>query len=193
MTIRSSIVTGLAALGVSGVLGGAGAARTAAESPYVLGYTMNRIDGTAQDLSEYKGKVVMIVNVASKCGLRPQYKQLQSLYDEHKDQGFVVLGFPANNFMGQEPGTNSEIAEFCTREYGVTFPMFEKISVKGADQHALYKQLTGQPEPVGGEVSWNFQKYLVDRQGNVVARFSPRTKPDDAEVVRKIEELLAAS
>lgn len=131
------------------------------------------------------------MNVASRCGLTPQYTGLQSLYERYGGKGLQILGFPANDFMGQEPGTDEEIAQFCDMNYGVTFPVFSKISVKGDDMHPLYAELTSMPEPIGGEVLWNFQKYLVDREGNVVAKFGPRTEPDDAELVAKIEELLA--
>lgn len=166
---------------------------TPAEDANVLAFTMTDIDGNEVDLDDYRGKVVLMVNVASKCGLTPQYEGLEALYQEHKDEGLVILGFPANNFMGQEPGSNLQIKQFCSAEYGVTFPMFAKISVKGEDKHPLYQKLTGQPEPVGGGVSWNFQKYLVDREGNVVAKFGPRTKPGDEELVAKVGELLATS
>lgn len=157
---------------------------------YVLGYEMPRLDGTTEKLEKYKGKVVLMVNTASRCGLTPQYEGLEKLYRQHKDEGFVILGFPANNFMGQEPGTNKQIAEFCTGTYDVTFPMFEKISVKGEDTHPLYRQLAAQPEPIGGEPKWNFTKFLVNREGKVVARFEPRVKPDNEKVTKKIEELL---
>ncbi len=156
----------------------------------MLNRKMERLDGSVQDLSDYLGKVVMMVNVASRCGLTPQYEGLQALYAKYKDQGFEILGFPANNFAGQEPGTNEEIAQFCDTRYGVTFPVFSKISVKGEDIHPLYAELTSEPEPVGGDVLWNFQKYLVDRGGRVVSKFGPRTTPQDPEVVGKIEELL---
>ncbi|MCE7970049.1 MAG: glutathione peroxidase [Leptolyngbya sp. PLA2] len=163
----------------------------AAKDPaYVLGFTMADIDGKERKLSEHAGKVVLMVNVASRCGLTPQYEQLQGVYEKFKKEGLVVLAFPANNFGEQEPGTNSEIKAFCTSRYGVTFPVFAKISVKGDDQHGLYKRLTGQPEPIGGEVKWNFTKFLVDRSGRVVARFEPRTRPDDPEVIDRIVELL---
>lgn len=160
-------------------------------SPYVLGYTMKRIDGKEESLESYKGKVMLIVNVASKCGFTPQYEGLEKLYQEKKDAGLVILGFPANNFRSQEPGTNKEIAEFCSSKYGVTFPMFEKISVTGSDQHPLYKQLAAQPAPIGGDPKWNFTKFLVDRSGNVVARFDSKVKPDDPDLVKKVEALLA--
>ena len=168
---------------------------TAAEpesDPQVLRFTMNDIDGEPQDLAQYRGDVVLIVNVASKCGLTPQYEGLEALYRELQDEGFVILGFPANDFMGQEPGSELQIKTFCSETYGVTFPLFSKISVTGEDRHPLYAALTGQPEPVGGPVKWNFQKYLVDRSGNVVERFSPRVTPDDEGFRGRLDELLAA-
>ncbi len=155
---------------------------------YALGFTMNRIEGEAEALDAYRGKVVMVVNVASACGLTPQYQGLQALYADKADEGLVVLGFPANNFGGQEPGSNKDIQEFCTGEYHVTFPMFEKISVTGEDQHPLYQRLSQE----GGPPTWNFTKYLVDRQGRVVARFDPRTRVDDPAVLARVEELLGA-
>jgi glutathione peroxidase len=161
-------------------------------SPHVLHYEMERLTGGMENLADYQGKVVLIVNTASKCGLTPQYEGLEALYEAKKDEGFVILGFPANNFSNQEPGTNEEIAEFCKATYDVKFPMFAKISVKGDDMHPLYEQLTSQPEPIGGEVQWNFQKYLVDKDGNVVAKFEPRVKPDDARLLEMIDGLLAS-
>lgn len=160
--------------------------------PYVLGYTVKDIDGKEQKLEQYKGKVVLIVNVASKCGLTPQYKGLQKLYEDKKDQGFVILGFPANDFASQEPGQDSDIKEFCSSKYSVTFPLFSKVSVKGEDQHPLFKQLAGQAKPLGGDPTWNFTKFLVDRDGKVVSRFEPRTDPADSTLVKKVEELLKA-
>lgn len=179
-----------AAVGFGVVAARAGEEARPAESASVLDFTMNGIDGTEQDLSQFKGKVVLIVNVASDCGLTPQYEGLQKLYDAKKERGFVVLGFPANNFGGQEPGTNSQIKEFCTGRYGVTFPIFEKISVMGEDRHPLYARLASQPPPIGGDPKWNFTKFLVDRSGKVVGRFEPRTKPDDAALTAQIDELL---
>ena len=164
-----------------------------AEGDYVLGYTMKRIDGTPESLETYRGKVLLMVNVASRCGLTPQYEALEKLHDEKAEAGLVVMGFPANDFLGQEPGTNEEIAEFCSTKFGVSFPMFEKIRVKGKEAHPLFKQLAREMEEQGGEPSWNFTKYLVDRSGRVVARFGPRTRPDSEEVVAKIDELLAAT
>lgn len=156
----------------------------------MLDHRLERIDGTEQDLADFRGKVLMLVNVASYCGNTPQYRGLQHLYGRFKDRGFEILGFPANNFGGQEPGKNSEIKRFCETNYGVTFPMFGKISVKGADIHPLYAELTSLPEPIGGDVRWNFQKYLVDRDGNVVAKFEPGLNPENPEIVKKIEALL---
>jgi glutathione peroxidase len=166
------------------------------ESPYVLNYKMKLIDGTEEDLSAYKGKVVVMVNVASKCGYTPQYEGLQKLYADDKERGLVILGFPADNFGHQEPGDSTEIKKTCFDTYHVTFPMFEKISVKGEDAHPLYKQLAAQPAPIGGEPKWNFTKFVVDRQGNVVARFDAKksaggSRADlEPEFVKKVEELL---
>jgi glutathione peroxidase len=157
-------------------------------------FTMKNIDGQDVKLDTYKGKVVMIVNVASKCGYTPQYEGLQALYEKYKDQGFVILGFPANNFLGQEPGTEAEIKEFCSTKYHVTFPMFAKISVKGADQHPLYTFLTNKesdPE-FAGDITWNFNKFLTDRNGKVVARFGTKDTPESEVVKNAIEKNLAA-
>lgn len=172
------------------VLGSAGSRAEEAVSAYVLDFEMNRLDGRTEPLAAYRGQVLLLVNVASKCGLTPQYEGLEALYERYRERGFAVLGFPANDFAGQEPGTDSEIATFCRATYGVEFPMFSKITVKGAGQHPLYRKLTGLPEPIGGEVEWNFQKYLVDRSGQVVARFVPRTAPDDPALVAQLEALL---
>lgn len=166
-------------------------AKTEADAPApALAFTMKRLDGSAQDLAEYHGRVVLIVNTASRCGLTPQYKDLQEIYDRYRERGLVILGFPSNDFAGQEPGSDEEIAEFCRANYGVTFPMFSKIHVRGEEQHPLYAHLTGLPEPLGGEIRWNFQKFLVDRSGRVAARFAPRVRPTDAELIAAIEELL---
>ena len=153
-----------------------------------LDRTMTLIDGSSQDLSAYRGKVVLVVNVASECGLTPQYGGLQTLYESKQEDGLVILGFPANNFGGQEPGSDSDITEFCTTNYGITFPMFSKISVKGDDQDALFAELSAQTE----EPSWNFTKYLIDREGHLVERFDPRTTPEDEKLVSRIDELLNA-
>ncbi|PKN82613.1 MAG: glutathione peroxidase [Chloroflexi bacterium HGW-Chloroflexi-9] len=151
---------------------------------------MQRIDGAEQPLSDYQGQVLLLVNVASKCGNTPQYEGLERLYEAYRERGLAVLGFPANEFGGQEPGTDEEIQEFCSATYGVQFPMFSKIVVKGEGIHPLYERLTSMPEPIGGEVRWNFQKYLVDREGNVVQKFHPKMQPDDPELVAAIEALL---
>jgi len=158
----------------------------------VLEFTLNSIDGKPAPLSQYQGKVILIVNVASRCGFTPQYTALEKIYETYKDKGFVVLGFPANNFGGQEPGTDQEIKTFCSSKYNVTFPMYSKISVKGADKHPLYQFLTDkQANPAtGGEIQWNFTKFLVDRNGKVVARFEPKVTPDAADVVSAIETAL---
>lgn len=151
------------------------------------------ISGNDVDLSQYEGKVLMVVNVASKCGLTPQYEQLVQLHEKYKDQGFEVLGFPANNFMGQEPGTNEEIQTFCKTNYGVEFPLFSKVSVKGDDIDPLYAELTSTEAngDFGGEIKWNFTKFLVGKDGKVIDRFEPPVKPDAPEVVEAIEAALA--
>jgi glutathione peroxidase len=150
-------------------------------------FTLPSIDGAPAPLSAYKGKVVLIVNVASQCGYTPQYAGLEKLYERYKDRGLVVLGFPANNFGAQEPGTNAEIKTFCSRNYHITFPMYSKISVAGADKAALYKFLTAAN---GGEIKWNFTKFLVDGNGKVIARFESEVEPDSAELLGGIEKAL---
>lgn len=158
----------------------------------VYDFTMKDIDGNDVKLDAYKGKVVMIVNTASRCGYTPQYEGLQAIYEKYKDRGFVVLGFPANNFMGQEPGTEKEIKEFCTLKYNVTFPMFSKISVTGTDQHPLYGYLTNKatnPE-FPGDISWNFNKFLIGKAGKIVGRFGSNDKPEDEAVIAAIESQL---
>ena len=162
----------------------------AASCPDALNHTVRELNGNKEVnlCDEYGGKVVLIVNTASKCGLTPQYEGLESLYLEKKDDGFVVLGFPANNFMGQEPGTNEQIAQFCSEKFDVTFPMFAKVEAKGKKAHPLFAHLAELSE----EPSWNFTKYLVDREGNFVERFGPRTTPDDKEMIAAIDELLEA-
>ncbi len=168
---------------------------------------LTRIDGSPSSLADHEDQVLLIVNVASKCGLTPQYEGLEALYRGYKDRGFAVLGFPANDFGSQEPGSNAEIAAFCRSIYGVDFPMFGKITVKGPDKHPLYKALieaqpvqtvkpgsdfAGRPASASGEseVLWNFEKFLVDRSGKVVGRFAPDTLPDDPMLVRAIETAL---
>ncbi|HTO69155.1 MAG TPA: glutathione peroxidase [Myxococcota bacterium] len=155
-------------------------------------FTQNTLDGREQSLGDYKGKAVLVVNVASKCGLTPQYEGLQKLHEKYAARGFAVLGFPCNQFAGQEPGSSAEIAEFCSRNYGVTFPMFAKLDVNGAQRAPLYAWLTAQPtQPDGpGDILWNFGKFLVDKQGKVAARFNPRMAPDAPELVAAVEKLL---
>lgn len=155
----------------------------------VLDYTIKSIDGHDIELSQYVGKVVLIVNVASKCGFTPQYEGLQKLYEKYQNKGFVVLGFPANDFMDQEPGSNEEIKKFCSTTYGVTFPMFEKISVRGKDQHPLYRYLTDKKaHKFGGAIKWNFTKFLIGRNGQIIARFSPNIDPVDEKIITTIEK-----
>ena len=148
------------------------------------------INGKDTSLKACEGKVLLVVNVASKCGLTPQYQALEALYLKYKDKGFLILGFPCNQFAGQEPGTNEEILKFCTTKYHVTFPMFDKLDVKGPDQHPLYKALTGPGSKFPGDVKWNFGKFLVGREGAVLQRFEPRTTPDSQEVLQAIEAAL---
>ena len=177
-------------------------------SQSVYQFPIQRINGQETTLADYQGKVLLLVNVASKCGLTPQYEGLEAVYNQFKAQGLEVLGFPANNFLGQEPGTNEEIQEFCSTNFNVSFPLFSKISVVGDDQHPLYQHLTSvKPEATGNgdatlrnklaelgqtpkqanDVLWNFEKFLVNREGQVVARFAPNVKPDDAIITEAIE------
>ena len=158
------------------------------DSP-IYNFTMKTIEGKDKSLADYKGKVVMVVNTASFCGNTPQYKQLEDIYKKYKDKGFVIIGFPANNFGKQEPGNDSDIKTFCEKNYGVTFDMFSKISVKGDDIHPLYKYLTTE-SGFNGDIDWNFVKFLVDKNGNVVARFKVKMKPDEKEIIAKIDELI---
>ena len=160
----------------------------------IYDFTMKDIDGNDVKLDKYRGSVVMIVNTASRCGYTPQYEGLQKIYEKYKDQGFVVLGFPANNFMGQEPGSEKEIKDFCTLKYNVTFPMFSKISVTGSDQHSLYGFLTNKKTnpDFGGDISWNFNKFLINREGKVAGRFGSKDKPEDPAISSAIEKQLQA-
>lgn len=148
-------------------------------------FVVEDINGKAYDLSQLKGKKVLIVNTASKCGFTPQYEELEKLYQMYKGDNFIVIGFPANNFMKQEPGTNNEIAEFCQLNYGVSFPMMAKISVKGNDIHPLYKWLTTQTE---SDVQWNFQKYMIDEDGSIAGWVNSRTKPFDEKIINWIKQ-----
>jgi glutathione peroxidase len=157
----------------------------------IYDFTLPLLNGKAEPLASYKGKVVLVVNVASRCGFTPQYTALEATYEKYKDQGFVIIGFPANNFGGQEPGTNEEIQKFCTGKYNVTFPVYGKVSVKGDDQTPLYNYLTKEANPaLAGDIKWNFTKFLVDRNGNVVQRFESAVTPDSPEVIAAIETQL---
>ncbi|MER5184633.1 glutathione peroxidase [Streptomyces sp. NPDC002896] len=153
------------------------------------------LQGGSADLGQYRGKAALIVNVASKCGLTPQYAGLERLHEQYAGRGFTVLGVPCNQFMGQEPGTSEEIAEFCSATYGVTFPLTEKVEVNGEGRHPLYERLVGFADAEGhtGDIRWNFEKFLVSADGSVVARFSPRAEPESAEVVAAIEKVLPLS
>ena len=159
----------------------------------VYDFTLSSIDGAATPLSSFKGKVVLLVNVASKCGFTPQYAGLEKLYETYKDKGFVIVGVPANNFGKQEPGTNEEIKTFCNRNYNVTFPMMSKVSVKGEDTTPLYQYLTDKSAnpTTGGEIKWNFTKFLIDKKGNVINRFEPAVTPEAAELVKALDAALA--
>ena len=162
----------------------------AAESIYDI--PLKDIDGKSTSLKPYQGKVLLIVNVASKCGYTPQYAALQALYLKYKDQGLTVLGFPCNQFGHQEPGTAEEIKQFCSSKYDVTFPLFEKIEVNGENRHPLYVTLAGKDSPVAGDIQWNFTKFLISRDGKILKRFESKVKPDSTEVVQAIESALAA-
>ncbi len=153
-------------------------------------FTLKNIDGQEVKLDAYKGKVALLVNVASRCGYTPQYEGLQAIYSKYKDQGLVVLGFPANNFGSQEPGTNEEIKSFCSLTYNVNFPMFAKLSVKGDDIHPLYQFLTSKDSGFGGDIQWNFGKFLVDKNGKVIARFESGDAPESSKVTQAIEQAL---
>jgi glutathione peroxidase len=150
------------------------------------------IDGKDATLKPYQGQVMLIVNVASKCGYTPQYKELEAIYLKYKDQGLTVLGFPCNQFGGQEPGSAADIKQFCSSKYSVTFPLFEKIEVNGANRHALYTTLSGKESPFPGSIGWNFTKFLVGRDGKILNRFESKVKPDSPEVTAAIESALTA-
>jgi len=169
------------------------AALLGAQAHSIYDFTMKSIDGQQVSLKDYSGKVVMVVNVASKCGFTPQYAGLEKLYEKYKDRGFVIVGVPANNFAQQEPGTNEEIKKFCSNKYNVTFPMMSKVSVLGEDETPLYRFLTDKSAnpQVGGDIKWNFTKFLFDRNGKPVARFEPAVTPDSAEVQTAVESTLS--
>lgn len=183
------------AIGAALVALGAGARAPGEEAmKSIYDFTLRDIDGRETSLAEYRGKVLLMVNVASKCGFTRQYAGLEKLYRTYQDRGFVVLGFPANDFLGQEPGTETEIKSFCSLTYGVTFPLFAKISVKGKTIHPLYAFLTSKdlhPE-FGGAISWNFNKFLIGRAGQIVARYGSRTEPGDPALAAAIERALGA-
>jgi glutathione peroxidase len=157
----------------------------------IYDHAINRLDGTPMDLSELQGKAALIVNVASKCGLTPQYEGLERLHESYADRGFTVLGVPCNQFLGQEPGTPEEIAEFCSTTYGVTFPLTEKVDVNGDDRHPLYEDLTAVADAEGkaGDITWNFEKFLVGPDGSVT-RFRPQVEPEDPAIVEAVEAAL---
>jgi len=183
--IKAGVVFVLMAAGVALAVNGG-------KMPGIHDFSMTDIDGREVALADFKGKIVLMVNVASKCGFTPQYAGLEELYTTYRDRGFVILGFPANNFMGQEPGTNAEIKNFCTLNYGVSFPLFAKISVKGKDIHPLYRFLTDKETnpQFGGKITWNFNKFLVDREGRVINRFGSRAKPLSPAITNAIEAAL---
>ena len=166
------------------------AATSAAFAGPLYDIPLKDIKGQPTSLKPYEGKVMLIVNVASKCGNTPQYKQLEELHQKYQQGRLAVLGFPCNDFGGQEPGTNEQIQEFCTSKYSVTFPLFDKVVVKGPDKHPLYEALSGPSSPFPGDVKWNFGKFLVGKDGKILARFEPKTKPDAPEVIAAIEAAL---
>lgn len=164
---------------------------SAEEAASVLDHEMKSLTGKDVDLSKYEGKVVLIVNVASKCGYTPQYKGLQAIHEKYADQGLVILGFPCNQFGKQEPGTPEEIADFCEKNYGVTFDLFAKVDVNGDDACDLYKELTDKEAPYGGPIKWNFEKFLVGKDGKVIERYRSAIKPESPELTGAIEKALA--
>lgn len=192
MSFSSTMMIALAGWLLAGLLTGAAAQGADRGVTTMYDFTMKDIDGKNVPLSRYRGKVVLIVNVASFCGYTKQYTGLDSLYRAYADRGLVVLGFPANNFGSQEPGSDAEIKEFCSTKYNVSFAMFSKISVKGDDQHPLYRYLTSaEANPAtAGDVRWNFTKYLIDRSGRLVAKFEPRVDPLSAELTEAVEAAL---
>lgn len=196
ITVVFGLVVGLAMLGAGAFWmvdePTSGNAQTQKVMKSIYDIPLKTIDGKPATLGEYKGKVLLIVNVASQCGYTPQYEGLQKIYQQYQSQGLVVLGFPANNFGGQEPGTEAEIKEFCTMKFKVTFPMFAKLSAKGADIHPLYKFLTDkETNPnFAGDIKWNFNKFLIDKNGNPIARFDSADKPESPKVTQAIEQAL---
>ena len=191
LVVLSTIIASLAAFTYSAAMASGNASKKG-DPASIYEFTMKNIDGKQVSLSDFRGHVVLIVNVASRCGFTPQYEALEKIYQKYQSQGFVILGFPANNFMSQEPGTDEEIKTFCSARYNVTFPMFSKISVKGSDMSPLYKYLTDKSSDpdFGGDIKWNFNKFLLDKNGKIVARFEPPVKPDSDQVVQAIEKAL---
>ena len=187
--VRNRSVHASLVLGLVMIMAGSAAAAN------IYDFTLPSIDGKPMPLADFRGKVVLVVNVASRCGFTPQYSALESLYEKYKDQGFVIVGFPANNFGGQEPGTNEEIKTFCSTKYNVKFPMMSKVSVKGDDKTPLYQYLTDKSvnPKTGGDIQWNFTKFLVGPDGQIVARFEPKVTPDSPEVTSAIETALATA
>jgi glutathione peroxidase len=167
-------------------------AQAAFAGPALYDIPLKDIDGKDTSLKPYAGKVLLVVNVASRCGNTPQYEGLEALQRKYKDKGFTVLGFPCNDFGAQEPGSNEQIKEFCSKTYDVTFPMFDKLHVKGSEQHPLYQALSGKSAPFPGDVKWNFGKFLVGRDGKIIKRFEPGVKPQSPQVTQAIEAALAA-
>jgi glutathione peroxidase len=193
MKMRTVIcILGLAAAMAMVAAGVSSLSAATAEKQNVLSFTVKDIEGKDVNLATYKGKVLLILNVASKCGNTPQYDGLEKLYSKYKDKGLVVMGFPANNFGGQEPGTNAQIKQFCESTYHVDFPMFAKVSVKGKDIAPLFAYLTAQEcKPISkGDIAWNFEKFLVDRDGNLIGRFANGVQPENAALVEAIEAAL---
>jgi len=193
--LTSVVATALvcaATLAVSLSSSASGTPNSGAAVASIYDFTLKDIDRKEVNLGQYRGKVVLVVNVASRCGFTPQYEGLQKTYLKYKDRGFVILGFPANNFMSQEPGTDEEIKTFCSTKYSVTFPIFSKISVKGDDIHPLYKFLTSKETnpDFGGDIKWNFSKFLLDKGGKIIARFEPAVKPESDQVIQAIEKAL---
>lgn len=166
--------------------------QTLAHAESIYDIKLKDIDGKTTSLNAYKGKVLLIVNVASKCGYTKQYSTLETIYQKYKDKGFVVLGFPCNQFGGQEPGSNEEIKQFCSSKFNVTFPLFDKIDVNGDKRHALYTDLAGKDSPFPGDIKWNFNKFLIGKDGKILKRFESKATPDSAEVTEAIETALAA-
>ena len=189
MTRPTVLISFFSLLILSSILATQQKEKMAVDQKGLYGFTMKTIDGKDKSLADYKGKVLLVVNVASFCGYTPQYKDLEEVYQKYKEKGFAILGFPANNFGRQEPGTDEEIKTFCETKYNVTFDLFSKISVKGDDQHPLYQYIT-KDSPFPGDVKWNFQKYLVDKKGNIVAKYPSKVKPTDKEVIQQIEMLM---